>query len=536
MTTFEKLPRQSPVRAQNAQAAVANAADAVGSEVDMMASMGRWAWFVLFAAAGVLYVVCRGAYFVGFFNDDAFYLIGARSLLEGGFREMNNPARPPLIQYLPGWPMLLTPAAALGSLTAARLTAAAAMLLSAAAAAWWFEDDLDEEGRLMLAAVCLLNPLALSLSGAVLADAPFTLAMLTLLAAAKRLWSRTDASVWFALGAGAGASFLLRPVGLALPAALVGALAWEGRRREAALVVGGALCCVVPWLTRNLFAGGHALLYFRELAAPWESGGTSGRPMANAAYYLNELYARTLLRWPPASGAFVAGCLASAAGLALAVRGLARGGLADGRRAAALAVALLAGVLLVWEKRSGRYLLPLIPFAAGWALAGLGELSRRPGLAALRRAAVLLALASYAAPGLRIAGASLSPTASPSLGPERTWAWIRANTPPDAVFGSELDGRLFLRTGRRTLTLPRSGEAGQLGPWAARAGVGYILVEKTGDVMATASGRGAHDATPEAERLASARAAGLERLFEDLGEGTSIFAVKNQPPGLRPGG
>lgn len=512
MTTFEKLPRHSPINAQNAQAAVWNAVAAVGSEVDMMASMGRWAWLVLFSATGILYVLCRGAYYVGFFNDDAFYLIGARSLLAGGFWELNNPARPPLIQYLPGWPFLLTPAAALGSLAAARLTAALAMLLSAAAAAWCFADDLDEEGRLMLAAVCALNPLALSLSGAVLADAPFTLALLVLLGAAKRLWSRDDAALWFALGAGAGASFLLRPVGLAAPAALAVALAWEGRKRAAALVLAGAAGTVVPWLTRNLFAGGHALLYFRELAAPWESGGTSGRPLANAAYYLNELFARTLLRWPAPWGAGVA----AVAGLALAVRGLSLGGMSGGRRAVALSVALLAVILLAWEKRSGRYLLPLVPFAAAWSLAALGH---------LRRPAVFLLMTSYAVPGLSIYRASAHPTAMPALGPERTWAWIRANTPPEAVFAAELDGRLYLRTGRRTLTLPRGEEARSVGPWAARAGVDYVLVEPTGEVMTTGSGRGAHDPVPAAERLAAARQAVLETAFEDPDEGTAVFRV-----------
>ncbi|MBI2363248.1 MAG: hypothetical protein HYV15_07695, partial [Elusimicrobia bacterium] len=74
--------------------------------------MRRLHWAALFLAAAVLYVLARDAYWVGFFNDDAFYLIGAHSLLQGRFAELSHPAAPPLIQYLPGWPLLLAPLAA----------------------------------------------------------------------------------------------------------------------------------------------------------------------------------------------------------------------------------------------------------------------------------------------------------------------------------------------------------------------------------------------------------------------------------------
>jgi hypothetical protein len=483
--------------------------------------MRRLAWVLLFAAAAVLYSVCLDAYYVGFFNDDAFYLIGARSLLGGSFLELSHPAAPPLIQYLPGWPLLLTPAAALGGFLPARLTAAAAMLAAAGAAAWCFADDLDEDGRLMLAAVCALNPLALSLSGAVLADAPFTLALLLVLGAARRLWERADASVWFALGAAGGASFLIRPVGLAVPAALAGALAWEGRRREALCVLGGAAAAALPWLARNHALRGHALLYFSEFAAPLRPDGGAGRPLANAAHYLGDLYARTLARWPSASGASAAAALASCVGLALGAAGLRRTGLGGGRRAGVLAAALLGATLLVWEKRSGRYLLPLVPFAAAWGLTGLRAFGGGPGL---RAAAVLLALASYLPPGAAIARASRRPSRPPALGPERTWAWVAANTPRDAVFGAELDGRLYLRTGRRAVTPPRDPAA--LGAWAARSGVGYILAEGTGEVMATASGRGAHDPLPTGALAVAAAAAGFQAVFADPAEGTVVFQAR----------
>ncbi|MDD5629795.1 MAG: hypothetical protein PHU21_12065, partial [Elusimicrobia bacterium] len=59
------------------------------------------------AGLAVLYLLCLRAYYVGFFNDDAFYLIGARSLLSGGFRELSAPGAPPMTVYMPGYPLIL---------------------------------------------------------------------------------------------------------------------------------------------------------------------------------------------------------------------------------------------------------------------------------------------------------------------------------------------------------------------------------------------------------------------------------------------
>ena len=135
------------------------------------------------------------------------------------------------------------------------------------------------------------------------------------------------------------------------------------------------------------------------------------------------------------------------------------------------------------------------------------------------------ARATYVVPAARIARASLKPEAPPALGPERTWAWVRDNTPPEAVFAAELDGRFYLRTGRRTLTPPRGEGAAKLASWASGLGVDYVFVEPTGDIMATATGRGAHDSVPAAERDAAAAAA-FERVFSDPAEGTSVYRVR----------
>lgn len=48
-------------------------------------------WAGLLALTLGIYLLSLGAYYVGFFNDDAFYLIGARSLLGGNYTELSHP-------------------------------------------------------------------------------------------------------------------------------------------------------------------------------------------------------------------------------------------------------------------------------------------------------------------------------------------------------------------------------------------------------------------------------------------------------------
>ncbi|MBI5597407.1 MAG: glycosyltransferase family 39 protein [Elusimicrobia bacterium] len=485
--------------------------------------MRRRYWSALFLAAAALYILARDAYWVGFFNDDAFYLIGARSLLQGRFAELNHPMAPPLIQYLPGWPLLLAPLAAVfgESFLPAQLLAAACMLAAAAAAAWAFAEDLGEEGGFLLAAVCALNPLALSLSGAVLADAPFTLAALLLVGAARRRWDSAAPGTWLACGAAAGAAALLRPSGLALVLALPAALAWERRRRGAAAALLGAALVYAPWLLRNAAARGTPLLYFSELADPWRTdlGGAASAAAGSAWFYLREMYARTLLRWPSPFGAALAAGLCGGLGLLCAARGLRRTGLGGGRRFAVLATLLLAGTLLVWGKRSTRYLLPLVPFAAAWLLGGLE--GRRA-----RLAAVAAALLSYLPPGAAILSASLRRDRPPARAPEKTFAWIRQSTPPDAVFAAELDGQVYLRTGRSAVTLPRGLPAPPLGDWARASRVDYILIASTGEILRTPRRAGPHDPVDAERRRLDAQAdPGLAKVFEEPSEGASVYSV-----------
>ncbi|MDE2291176.1 MAG: hypothetical protein KGL53_03755, partial [Elusimicrobia bacterium] len=101
-----------------------------------------------------------------------------------------------------------------------------------------------------------------------------------------------------------------------------------------------------------------------------------------------------------------------------------------------------------------------------------------------------------------------------------------ANTPPDAVFACELDGQLYLRTGRRAVTLPRGSGAADFPAWAARSGVSYVLLEPTADILRTRKGVGPHDAVPEEVRRSEADASPLLGLVHsDAADGMAVYRV-----------
>ena len=492
-----------------------------------------WAWPALFAGLAVLYALARKAYFVGFFNDDAFYLIGARSLLGGRYAELNAPDQPPLVNYMPGYSLLLAPVLGLsrGSLAAAQAFSAALLL----AALWLCRARLwDELPAAPLAAAVLvagLNPLAVSMSGTVLSDVPFLFLSVLSLCLARGAWDKERLSSWAAPALAAGLAALVRPSGAALIVALVLALTLERRFGLAAFC--GLLAGLAPaaFLLRNLHYTGRSLMYFVEFASPYRGGGGLGALWsilsANLAYYPRFLFVTTLFRWPFQAAVLDAATIGLCLGLvAIGVRD--EGGL-GWRKFGRIFLAIFVLAHLLWSKQAGRYLLPVAPFAAAYLFRGLGVMGRRAGVGEIPVAGALaLSLLLCAAPDARIVHASLferTPLTSP---PERTLAWIRDSTPEGAVFAAELDGRLYLLTGRPAVHLRRFEAPGEFRRWLAGSGAGYVLVFPNNFAMKTPTGRAFNDPTP-AGLLESTLAADPDcrLVFEDEGEGAKIYRVGN---------
>ncbi len=478
---------------------------------------------LLLAAIAALFWLCRRAYWLGCFNDDAFYLIGARSLLTGRFAELQAPGAPPLVAYLPGWPLLLAPAAALSGGSAEILSAYAVGLHLAALALLGavFDREVSPELSDLALAAIAVSPLVASTAATLLSDGPMLFCAAAALALLPRVWARREPAPWLGFGLALGLAALVRPNGLTLAAAIAAALALEKRPREAASVLLPAAAVLGAWLARDAAAAGAPWNYWSE-ASSAVSGGRVGLA-SNAAFYARELFVRALWR-PPFPAAPLAAAVALA-GAALAVLGLRGLRSPSGRAAAFFAVFYLLPVL-AYDRRASRYLIPVLPFAVLAVCRGLSRLGGRR--AAASGAALSVALSAWATAG--VVRASLDPSRRVLPKPERAAAWIAAHAPPDAVLAAEYDGRWSLLAGRRAVHLSydaRTPEA--VARLAAETGASLVVVEGQGAALRPAGGPFAAPDAAELSRLLAA-VPGSVRVFADPGEGVEVWRLASPRP------
>jgi len=483
------------------------------------------------AGLAVLYLLCLRAYYVGFFNDDAFYLIGARSLLSGGFRELSSPGAPPMTLYMPGYPLVLAQWSWLAGSSPLAAQLLSVVMTTAAAGLMWacFAPELPAAAAFASVAVTACNPLTVGISAAVLSEIPFLVMTLLVFLAARAVWEEGSELAWAGLGAMTGAAFLIRPTGAALALALVLSLLGERRWRRAAWAAPVAALVAAPWLVRNALVGGSALPYASQLAAPWSASAAFRdvllRLSRNAEFYGPELFWRTWFRWPAWPGVSALKWATVLLGLAALAAGLREWGARGWRKLLSVYLLAYAAIHLQLHLQSSRYLFTALPMAAPLFFLGLDAADRRLGLRGkLTLGAAALSLALSLGPVANVVRTSLWRHTPLNTPPLKTLAWIRSSTSPTDILAADLDGRLFLLTGRRTVRLRKLYAPGAFAAWLKGARVDYVLVEPNDCFMTTASGRTAHDPMP-LDRLRNLLSGG-RRVFADAEERTEIYRVR----------
>lgn len=449
---------------------------------------------LLGALAGVLTMT---PYPVGSVVDDAMYLILAKSLATGeGYRSLNLPGAPPNTHFPPGYPAVLAAIWRLAPSFPANLLAFRAfnvLCLAAGAVAAARLLTLRGAGRgwgIALGATAAVSVPLLVLGTVLLSEPLFLALLLLLLPLLERLADATSVdpsagersdghsapggrSAVQALGCGIliGAITLVRSHGIVLVPAVLLVLAARRRWRDAALVAGGALLCILPWQLWCARYGG-------SLPAPLLGGYDS-----YTSWWLRgvrdmgwEMVPRTLARTVPETTYMFAALFSPLQGKVahlvtlLSLAGLAALAVAGQWRRMPVTLLFLAGylgIVAIWPFQPGRFvwgvwtlLLALLLLGARQG-ARLGSSWRSPA-----RAAALLAFCWVAVGYLRyearaIGGrwwASIPRAAASHIG--FAVGWTRANTPPDAIVATVDEGAVYLYTGRRTVPV-RSFTVGQ---------------------------------------------------------------------------
>lgn len=334
---------------------------------------------------GVALMALEPAPFTG--GDNAVYLALARSLLEGGYRDLFDPAAPLHGQFPPGWPAVLAGALALGvkPWVGIKYVTAVFSALAVGACYLWIRRRRRPRLALGVAGLMAVSPGVLALSHSELSEAMFC--ALTLLALAAWERGRRVAAASLATIA----AYLTRTAGLPLLVAAGVWLAWRRRWRElgvyAAIVAPPYLAWA--WWTRTHGGGYAGFLLMKDPYAP-DLGRVGAAGLAERVFANLQLYGGTYLPRFLSGGQGGAAVAAGAVLVALAAYGWAR----RVRRAgvAEIFAPLYLAMVLLWHATwaGERFILPLFPLLlvyAGDGAARLGRMAPKLPRAALPAAA-----------------------------------------------------------------------------------------------------------------------------------------------------
>ena len=419
---------------------------------------------------------------LGLHQDDALYLVGAKSLAEGhGYRIDSLPGAPFQTKYPPLLPLLLAPLWKFGPGFPANLKLATL-------AAWWLlpvfllavramcrQLGFSPRETWLLTLAAAWHPLVCLLSTAILSDLLFVaLLMACLLLAERALDPGAHARLALAAGLVAGMACLTRTVGL--PLALTAPLCFyrRGQGRKALLFLGGMLPAAGGWQAwsamHQLHSRDPVLLYYtsylgmeRVIVHPenlplvlWHNGDallrSFGKLLAFDVALAQNVHLERIL---------------GVAAIAGAVRLARRTGRLQYPAAAMGIALLLLGHHFTADERLSLPVYPLILMgfwteAKNLAVALRTTWNRRKvadRAVTVAAAAALAGLAGFGAATYAIGDAVFLPKLFTACQKDLqtrlpAYDWIRGHTAPDSTFYAYDDPALYLYTGRRALGLP----------------------------------------------------------------------------------
>lgn len=454
--------------------------------------LGLVALHLVLAAVAFLPVLHPG-------GDNAVYLSLARSLLDGGYRDLYDPARPVHTQFPPGWPLMMAVGLKLGlqPWVGPKLIVVAFSAAAVALTYLWIRLRRRPDLALGVAFLTAISPGVVALSHWELSDVPFW----AITTAALLAWERLPRGRNGRAGVAAlltVCAYLTRSAGLPL---MLAAAVWLALRRRWAQL-GIYLAVVAPptaaWLLWTRAQGGYATLiraadaYAPDHGAVQGVGGMMGRFGENAVAYAGR-FLPTLLA--DASSAPVVAL--SVIVFALAIYGWGRRMRRPG--VAELWVPLYVAMLLVWNPQwSGeRLLLPLYPALLMYAGDGLARIGRMaPSLGrgagrlvapALLLAAALPGLVNAARSGMACSGAHAAGYGTACL--SAAWQdflemadYAGRELPANAVVLSRKPALFYSQSGLPGRTYPLTREPAALIETARRAGARYVLLDQLDEV------------------------------------------------------
>lgn len=428
-------------------------------------------------------------------QDDARYVLLARSLRSLGYRDLYSTDLPVHSLYPPGYPALLAPwGAVFGEGFATYIVLS---VLLSAAALWLVFLALRKLVSVEFATLCVLalstNTLLILRAGSVRSEVPFLffVVLFAWAVAGDRISDRSLLIAAFAAIAGA----LTRSLGAALPLALLAHLLFERRYRATIAFAGAAALTVGVWHGWTLIAENSPAVpgYLQSAMGPGQQTTSflhvqAARVVRNVSRYMTSLPGQLFPTIPGTP-------IDNAVGLLVWAVGLTVGGwhLRRRWRAVVSLLVITAGVLAIWPYNRSRFAEPLLPLVVPCLLIGVGVVVGRwrpswgrPAMVGVGAVLVITGVVESARAVLaRQTCGDFSLADPPACLPEDTRSFLQAvdyvdrRTPDDAVLVSAKPEPLFYYTGRRSISYSRVRGASPSTDFAALLrglGVDYVLL------------------------------------------------------------
>ena len=392
----------------------------------------------------VIYGVAWHAPAVGLFHDDGVYLVTAQSIVSGhGYTIDSLPEPIPQTKYPPGWPSALALFLLISKETQWLKALPLLCTVLWLAVTWRLLRKMGAEpgSAWLLVLITAASPTVVFLGTNLMSEPLFAL-----LTAAALLMLLDDRALL--AGIFAGLATLTRSAGVPLIAACMLVFLMRRRFRSAALFTGAAMILVAPWF-------GWALA--NSSKHPYYSGAAYASTSILTSLRLSEKLtvfganALMLFSSPFVLLSGIGSLYATIVTVVLVAWAIKR------RRQLMpdLFVALYCLMLLCWAGPPQRFVAPILPLVLWilWRAFRNARLREIVAAAALTVAAVPVGTDVQRVRQTVAHGWFPSSSVVPSDWGElsRLFAYIRANTPPDAVILTNLDPMFYLKTGRKTV-------------------------------------------------------------------------------------
>jgi hypothetical protein len=423
------------------------------------------AWCWILAAAAVYYIQLWPRVAIGYYVDDARYLVSALSLLKGRYVALYWAGAPPVNVPPPGLPILLAPFLKVISPISSSIKLVPTLLcLGSSYLMWRLFDSWAPRSRLMLLAAVAFHPLLVTYSGSVLSEPCLLFGSLLALFLFRRCLTEKSAKWAWALGCILAWASLIRYESIVLVVAIVVATLYMRRWRLLwpVLIVPALVWGAVAW--RNTQMTGSSM-YLNQVHSilPYAFGTQGGFPylLSNGVQFVHALFVYGLAAFPimrDSPAILYGGLIWSVLALAVVVFGLGRewrnrSPESAWRLAAVVFMLLYIAVHAVWLQFGPRYLLPIAPLLLGFFVEGLSVIAKRlPTGRRIYLGTLLLIGLFYIGMDGKLMSLAAHPAMRSSV-PLDTYAWMRANLPPQTLVMAPNSEVIFLYTGHQGIRL-----------------------------------------------------------------------------------